>query len=107
MIKGGAGAAQYMMAVAGSGHQQHAQGGEAGHVLAYDGGVARSYVGGRRRRKTSRRPRKSRRYGRSRRYRGGTTLTDLAVPAALYFATRFGTRRPSARTARRTRNRRR
>lgn len=27
--------------------------------------------------------------------RGGTTLTEFAVPAALLFATRFGSRRPS------------
>jgi len=112
---GGAGAAQYMTAVAGAGPDQHAVGGVQGNVLAYNGQVAASYVGGRRRQRQSKRQSKrqlkktARRMRRSRfsqRYRGGTTLTDLAVPAALYFATRFGSRRPSARTARHTRSRR-
>ena len=110
-MKGGAGAAQYMTAVAGAGPDQHAVGGVQGNVLAYNGPVAASYVGGRRRQRQSKRQLKktARRMRRSRfsqRYRGGTTLTDLAVPAALYFATRFGSRRPSARTARHTRSRR-
>jgi len=97
---GGLGAASHAIDVYGGMDAQHASG--SGNMIAQNpvlrGGQYKFRMTRRGTARGSRRgTRRSKRMGgkQSKSSRGGTTLTEFAVPAALLFATRFGSRRPS------------
>jgi hypothetical protein len=88
--KGGSGAASHATAVYGAMNDQHAASGSGNLIASQQAGGYRF-------------SRQTSRLSKGKKTRGGTTLTEFAVPAALLFATRFGSRRHRSQKSRKHR----
>jgi hypothetical protein len=88
--KGGSGAASHATAVYGAMNDQHAASGSGNLIASQQAGGYRF-------------SRQMSRLSKGKKTRGGTTLTEFAVPAALLFATRFGSRRHRSQKSRKHR----